>query len=207
VERIAFEARDDKDYVDQKSGVSARLPIAALELLYSAVELRGAATGEAAPRARLSDLEAVVPAVTGKLELVYAGEQEGPAQIARAMIGKAVRAEFTDRFLDPYNKREKTPEDNPYHGVIAWFEQGNTLTLGDRMTDAAYRKALEGVPELRKVMLKVAKDKAALEADKEHEALHLELILEGLQLQSRLSKENLTEGFVYRDVMSDIMKR
>jgi hypothetical protein len=79
--------------------------------------------------------------------------------------------------------------------------------LGDRLSDADYRKALEGVPELRRVMLKVAKDKAAIEADKENESLYLELILEGLQLQSRLSKENLTEGFAYRDVMSDIMKR
>lgn len=207
VERIAFEARDDKDYVDQKSGVSARLSIAALELLYGAVELRGAATGEAAPRGRLSDLEAVVPAVTGKLELVYAGEQEGPAQIARAMIGKAVRAEFMERFKDPYDKKEKTPEDNPYYPVIAWFEQGNTLTLGDRMPDTDYRKALEGVPDLRRVIAKAAKDRQAMEADPEDEALYPELILEGLQLQSRLGKENLTEGFVYRDMMSDIMKR
>src|SRR6185369_7009432 len=112
---IAFEAREDKDYVDQKSGVSARLPIAALELLASAVELRGARTGEAAPRARISDLEAVIPAVTGKLELVYAGEQEGPANIARAMVGKAVRKEFGRYFQDPYNKKEKVPEANPYH--------------------------------------------------------------------------------------------
>lgn len=207
VERIAFEARDDKDYVDQKSGVSARLPIAALELLYSAVELRGTVTGEASPRARLSDLESVVPAVTGKLELVYAGEQEGPANIARAMVGKAIRAEFQVHFIDPYNKREKQPEENPYHAVISWFEKGNTLTLGDRMTDPAYRKALEGVPELRKAMAKAALDRATLEADKENEGLYLELLLEGLHMHSRLSKENLTEGFVYRDMMSDIMKK
>lgn len=207
VERIAFEAREDKDYVDQKSGVSARLPIAALELLASAVEARAARTGEASPRARLSDLESVVPAVTGKLELVYAGEQEGPANIARAMVAKALKAEFQAHFQDPYNKKEKTPEDNPYYPVISWFEKGNTLTLGDGLTDVEYRKAIGSVPDLKKVMAKAALDKAALEADQEHEALYLELILEGLATHSRLSKENLTEGFVYRDMMSDILKR
>jgi magnesium chelatase subunit I len=204
-ERIAFEARDAKDYVDQKSGVSARLSSAALELLHGAVELRGVLTGEAAPRARLTDLESVIPAITGKLELVYAGEQEGPARIARAMVGKAVKAEFQARFLDPYNRKEKAPEDNPYHGVLAWFEKGNTLTLGDRLGDAAYRQALESVPELRRTLSRAALDRSALEADKENEALHMELLLEGLHLHSRLSKENVTEGFTYRDMMSDIL--
>ena len=208
VEQIAFEAREDKDYVDQKSGVSARLPIAAMELLASAVELRGALTGESAPRARLSDLESVIPAITGKLELVYAGEQEGPANIARAMVGKAVRTVFHRHFQDPYNKKEKVPEENPYHPVISWFEKGNSLTLGDRMTDSEYRKALESVPGLRKALGRAALDPKALalEKDKADDVLHLELVLEGLHLHSRLSKANLTEGFVYGDMMSDILK-
>ena len=206
VEHIAFAAREDKDYVDQKSGVSARLPIAAMELLASAVELRGALTGEAAPRARLSDLDVVVPAITGKLELVYAGEQEGPANIARAMVGKAVKAVFHKHFQDPYNKKEKTPEENPYHPVIAWFEKGNFLTLSDRMTDADYRKALESVPDIRKALARAALDGKALERNAADDMLHLELLLEGLSLHSRLSKENLTEGFTYRDMMSDILK-
>jgi magnesium chelatase subunit I len=206
VEHIAFAAREDKDYVDQKSGVSARLPIAAMELLASAVELRGTVTGEGAPRARISDLEVVVPAITGKLELVYAGEQEGPANIARAMVGKAVRAVFHKLFQDPYNKKEKTPEDNPYHPVIAWFEKGNFLTLSDRMTDADYRKALESVPDIRKALGRAALDAKALERNAADDMLHLELLLEGLALHSRLSKENLTEGFTYRDMMSDILK-
>jgi magnesium chelatase subunit I len=206
VEQIAFEAREDKDYVDQKSGVSARLPIAAMELLASAVELRGTLTGEDAPRARLSDLDAVVPAITGKLELVYAGEQEGPANIARAMIGKAVRTVFHKLFADPYNKKERQPEENPYYPLISWFEKGNTLTLGDRMTDARYLKALESVPDIRKAMARAAVDPKSLEKSKADEMLHLELLLEGLHLHSRLSKENLTEGFLYRDMMSDILK-
>ena len=207
VEQIAFEAREDKDYVDQKSGVSARLPISAMELLGSAVELRGALAGNPSPKARLSDLESVIPAITGKLELVFAGEQEGPVNIARAMVGKATRTLFHRHFQDPYNKKEKQPEENPYYPVISWFEKGNTLTLGDRMGDADYRKALDSVPGLKKVMAKCALDPAVLEKDRANEDLYMELLLEGLHLHSRLSKENLTEGFVYRDMMSDILKR
>ncbi len=205
VEHIAFEAREDKDFVDQKSGVSARLPIAAMELLVSAVELRGALTGETSPLARLSDLETVIPAITGKLELVYAGEQEGPANIARAMVAKATKKVFHQYFQDPYNKREKTPEENPYYPVVSWFEKGNSLTLGDRMSNSEYQKMLESVPDIRKVMKKVGLPNVMF--DKQQEALYLELLLEGLHLHSRLSKENLTEGFVYRDMMSDILKQ
>jgi magnesium chelatase subunit I len=206
VEQVAFEAREDKDYIDQKSGVSARLPISALELLASAVELRGALTGEISPRARLSDLDSIVPAITGKLELVYAGEQEGPANIARAMIAKATKHVFHRYFRDPYNKKEKTPDQNPYHAVLSWFESGNTLTLGDRMPDGEYLKTLETIPEIRKVMLSVTASDAP-ERDRAEDSFFLELLLEGLHLHSRLSKENLTEGFIYRDMMSDILKR
>jgi magnesium chelatase subunit I len=155
----------------------------------------------------------VIPAVTGKLELVYAGEQEGPVNIARSMVGKAVRKEFGRHFQDPYNKKEKLPEENPYYPVISWFEKGNTLTLGDRLSDAEYRKAVEAIPDMRKVMAKCAMapslgpDAAALPIDKAEEALMMELLLEGLHLHSRLSKENLTEGFVYGDMMTDIFKR
>jgi magnesium chelatase subunit I len=206
VEQIAFEAREDKDFVDQKSGVSARLPIAAMELLASAVELRGALTGEDSPRARISDLESVIPAITGKLELVYAGEQEGPANIARAMLAKATKHVFHQYFQDPYNKREKTPEENLYYPVVSWFEKGNTLTLNDRMTDGEYQKMLESVPDIRGVLKKgMATDAPA--RDKQEDGFFLELLLEGLHLHSRLSKENLTEGFIYRDMMSDILKR
>jgi len=98
------------------------------------------------------------------------------------------------------------PEANPYYPVISWFEKGNHLTLGDRMTDAEYRKALESVPDIRKVLSQSALDSKALEKDKADDMLHLELLLEGLHLHSRLSKENLTEGFTYRDMMSDILK-
>ncbi|MEL6614485.1 MAG: magnesium chelatase, partial [Bacteroidota bacterium] len=76
VEQVAFEARDS-EYVDQKSGVSARLTRAALEDLVSAAERRALLNGETETTLRATDLMAIEPAVTGKVELVYEGEQEG----------------------------------------------------------------------------------------------------------------------------------
>ena len=209
IEQVAFEAREDKDYIDQKSGVSARLPIAAMELMASALELRAAQTGEKNPEARLSDLEAILPAITGKLELVYAGEQEGPLNIARAMISKSIKKSFQNYFKDPFNKRIKNPEENPYFPVLSWFESGQTLTLNDGDSDKVYLEKLLQVPEIKKVLQSTRIDTDSKNKDQgknSSELFLLELLLEGLHLHSRLSKENVTEGFIYRDMMSDILK-
>jgi magnesium chelatase subunit I len=206
-ERIAFEAREDRDFVDPKSGVSARLPIAALELLFSAAEARALVTGEKSPRARLLDMEAVVPGITGKVELIYAGEQEGPVSVARMLIGRAVKVYFGSHFRDPYNKKEKNPEANPYHPVLNWFETGNSLALNDRSNDGDFLKALKQVPNLAEVAKKCALANTAVAVDGADEAFWLELLLEGLAMNGRLAKENTTEGFRYRDAMADIMER
>jgi len=207
VEGIAFEARDDKDFIDPKSGVSARLPIAAMELLYSAVEMRMITTGEKKSRARLLDLEAAVAGITGKVELVYAGEQEGPLSVARMLIGKSIKSFFSRHFRDPYNKKEKNPEANPYHPVLTWFEEGHILVLNDKQDDAAFWKALNLIPGFGDVVRKCALPGSGVVTEGDEAAFWMELVLEGLALHGRLAKENLTEGFRYRDAMADILER
>ena len=96
IERIAMEARQS-EYVDQKSGVSARLTITALESLYSTCERRMTVNGETSTRARIADLYGIIPAITGKVELVYEGEVEGIGAVAQTLIGKAIRKEFAER--------------------------------------------------------------------------------------------------------------
>ncbi len=204
-EQIAFEARADKDYVDQKSGVSARLSIAAYELLASSVELRARKNNEKKATARFMDLESVVPALTGKLELVYAGEQEGPANIARALIARAVKTVFHNYFRDPYNKKEKSPEENPYYAVLSWFAKGNSLTMSDTLQENAYATAIQEVSGLDDTLAKAILPGIALDTLGPRQVLR-EFLLEGLSSHARLSKENLTEGFVYRDMMMDIMR-
>lgn len=205
IERIAFAAREDKDFVDPKSGVSARLPIAALELLASAAEARGLATGETAPQARLMDLDHVMPALIGKIELVYAGEQEGPVAVARLLIHRAIKTHFLNYFRDPYHKQSKNPEANPYHQVLSWFEEGNQLTLNDRLSDSDFLAALQQVPDITKVARACAKDGAGVVVEGPEAAFWIELLLDGLATTGRLSKENLTDGFRYRDAMAEML--
>jgi magnesium chelatase subunit I len=97
VESIAFVARDS-ELVDQSSGVSARLTIAAVELLQSNLERRAAMTGDAYVFPRLSDLAMLLPAITGKVEMVYEGEQQGSEVVARKLIGLAVSKLFESKF-------------------------------------------------------------------------------------------------------------
>ena len=97
VETIAFVARES-ELVDQSSGVSARLTIAAMELLQSNMERRGAATGDTFVFPRLADLAMVLPAITGKVEMVYEGEQQGAEVVARKLVGMAVGKLFEQKF-------------------------------------------------------------------------------------------------------------
>src|SRR6185369_471304 len=97
VESIAFVARES-ELVDQSSGVSARLTIAAMELLQSNLERRAALTGDRYVFPRLSDLNMILPAITGKVEMVYEGEQQGAEVVARKLIGMAVGKLFEQKF-------------------------------------------------------------------------------------------------------------
>lgn len=93
VEQIAFEAREN-EYVDSNSGVSARLTITAYENLKSGAERRLLINNEKKTFVRMADFSGIVPAITGKVELVYEGEQEGPGIVANDLIGKAIRTQF-----------------------------------------------------------------------------------------------------------------
>ncbi len=97
IEEIAFVARGS-ELVDQSSGVSARMTISALEILQSNLERRAAVTGEKKIFPRLADFNMLLPAITGKVEMVYEGEQQGPEVVARQLIGAAVMKLYNARF-------------------------------------------------------------------------------------------------------------
>ncbi|MEO5585355.1 MAG: sigma 54-interacting transcriptional regulator, partial [Flavobacteriales bacterium] len=143
VERIALEARDS-EFVDRKSGVSARLAIGALESVVSAAERRALYNNEKHTMVRIGDLFAVVPAITGKIELVYEGEQEGPEKVAQHLIGLALRNTFKDYFPDPSPKRRTGAIADPYAEVVTWFNENETDLLLDG-DDKSYRAELEAV--------------------------------------------------------------
>src|SRR5688572_343245 len=127
IEQIAFEARKS-EYVDSKSGVSARLTISAYENLVAAAERRSILNHEKNAQIRILDFVGVIPAITGKVELVYEGEQEGPGIVAQNLVGKALRTQFINYFPDP-DKFRKQKEKSPYKKISNWFGEGNTVDL------------------------------------------------------------------------------
>ena len=208
IEDVAFEARAS-EFVDQKSGVSARMTIALLENVISNVERRCFRHGDRLAYPRLSDLQQALPAITGKLELVYEGEQEGPALVARKIIGQAVRRTFRRYFPKPDVKvrdgkegregkesKEAADTSSPYDPIVAWFSHGHTVETADDLPYAEYRGRFEQVSGLRE--LATAGLKIAAE---EEEGLGMELVLEGLHQHSMLSKRDLDSASSYRDML------
>ena len=119
IEQINFEARNSP-YVDEKSGVSARLSISAYQNLVSTAELRLIKSNDKDTVVRMSDFFGVVSAITGKIELVYEGEQEGAESVAKQLITNAVKTLFPSYFPN-IEKLEKEEDESPYDGIVNWF--------------------------------------------------------------------------------------
>lgn len=195
VEQIAFEARKS-EYVDPKSGVSARLTISAYESLVAAAERRALMNKESNVTVRLTDFGGVVPSITGKVELVYEGEQEGPAIVAQNLVGKAIRTQFLNYFPDP-DKFRKQKEKSPYKKVTAWFSDGHTLDLMSESSNLEYEKQLRSVSGLLELVNEFQKDK-----DPATKLLLMEFALNGLAEYSLISKHRLERGLQFKDLIS-----
>lgn len=196
IEQIAFEARNS-EYVDAKSGVSARLTISALENLISAAERRALINNERT-YIRVSDFYGVIPSITGKVELVYEGEQEGPGIVAHNLVGKAIRTKFTEFFPDPDQIR-KLKSDNPYKKITDWFGNENVIDILHDFTGKEYEKALHNVPGLSELISKYHGN-----ADKSLKLFLMEFALHGLTEYSMLSKHQLTKGLQFKDLLSSM---
>ena len=198
VEQIAFEARES-EYVDAKSGVSARLTISAYENLISAAERRMFKNGAEKTTVRVADFVGVIPAITGKVELVYEGEQEGPGIVAANLISKAIRTQFVNFFPDPEEIRKSKKRNNPYQVISEWFGKGNMVDLMLDASDRDYKDCLNAVPGLADLVNK--------KYSKESQAYRLflmELALHGLAEYSVLSKHTLDEGLQFKDLISSV---
>jgi magnesium chelatase subunit I len=192
IEYITFEAREN-DLIDQKSGVSARLSITALENLYSAAELRMLKNKETSTIARISDFWGIIPSITGKVELMYEGEQEGAYNVALQLFSAAIKQLFLEFYQDPDNvpKGEK----DLYSDIKNWFGKGNSLELYNSVNDAVYVKTLDKITGLKKI--------AAKNASQTNEIpIHMELILHGLSEVQKIQKDILDNGFNFNDMLA-----
>ncbi len=197
VEQIAFEARNS-EYIDKKSGVSARLTISAYENLISHAERRMLINNEQHTAVRISDFLGVIPAITGKIELVYEGELEGPAKVANILIGKAIKTLLQTYFPDP-ERMKKAKKDNPYAAIIDWFAAGNSLHLLDDIMDFDYRKMLHSIPGLEAVVKQFHKD-----ISENQTLLYMEFVLHGLAEFSLVSKGFIEKGFEFKDMFNSL---
>jgi len=197
VEQIAFEARNS-EYIDKKSGVSARLTISAYENLISNAERRMIINHEASTFVRISDFLGVIPAITGKIELVYEGELEGPAKVANMLIGKAIKTLLLQFFPDP-EKAKKAKAPNPYTEIINWFSNGNSLSVVDDLPLPEYKKALNSVTGLKDLVKKLHP-----RLSENQQLLLMEFVLHGLAEFSQLSKGFLDNGFAFSDMFSSL---
>ncbi len=197
VEQIAMEARDS-EYVDAKSGVSARLTISAYENLVSACERRLLVNGDRKTSVRLTDFIGVIPAITGKVELVYEGEQAGPGIVANNLVGKAIRSQFVNYFPDPEKERKKE-SGNPYGPIKEWFENGNMMDLLFDLNNKDYQKELKNIPGLEKLV-----DKYQKTSHDGFKYFLMEFALFGLAEYSMLSKHQLDRGMQFKDLFTSM---
>lgn len=209
IEQVAFEARSN-EYVDKKSGVSARLTIAAFENAVSSAERRAIIHNEKNTQVWISDLSGIIPAITGKIELVYEGEQEGPYQVALNLLEKSIRSLFVQYFPNPdqlkkkrnTGKRsieEKEPE-SPYKTITRWFDQGNHVDLVLDIKDADKIASLYQVNGL----FGFVKQQFPHANEKEN-ALMMEFVLYGLAAYSLISKRIIGGKIEFKDLMGSMM--
>jgi len=198
VEQVAIEARGS-EYVDAKSGVSARLTISAYEQVIAAAERRALINGEKNTYVRIADFIGAVPAVTGKVELVYEGEQEGAGIVAEKLMGKALRTQFLNYFPDPEKSKKQKDKPSPYKPIQDWFGS-RTIDLLHDASDEDYRKVLDVVPGLQDLV----KQSVPNELSKENRHFWMEFALHGMSEHSLISRNRLTAGSQFKDLLSSM---
>ncbi len=195
LEQIGFEARNS-EYVDYKSGVSARMSITAFENLLSTAERRALLSGEENTAVRLADFMGIVPAITGKVELVYEGEQEGAAAVAGMLIGSAVKTLFA-AYFPKIEKLKKQNERSPYQALIDWFVTEVEFELLDEATDEEYKEQLDSITPLKDLIKKHQPNTTPQDY-----YFFAELVLWALVEYKQLSKTRFIEGFRFKDLQA-----
>jgi magnesium chelatase subunit I len=200
LEQISFEARES-EYIDAKSGVSARMSITAYENLLSTAERRALQSGSDKTSVRLSDFMGIIPAITGKVELVYEGEQEGAAVVAQYLIADAIKT-FFPAYFPKIEKLERDADSSPYAKILEWFFAETGFELLDDATDEEYKKQLDAVTPLEDLIQKYQP-----EFPTEDKYFLKEFILWGLVEYDKLSKDRVDVGYQFKDLYSSYINK
>ncbi len=193
LEQIGFEARKS-EFIDEKSGISARMSITGYENLLSTAERRALKSGDEKTIVRFSDFLGVIPSITGKVELVYEGEQEGAAAVALRLIGESVKTIFPQYFpkIEKLNKPDAT---SPYDDLVEWFFDQSGFELPDDISDSQYQDKLNNIKALEVLIQKYQS-----EIDKKDRNFLKEFLLWGLVEYKKLSKQRFSKGIQFKDL-------
>ena len=198
LEQIAFEARESP-YIDYKSGVSARMSITAFENLVSTAERRAIINNENQTTVRFSDLLGMLPSITGKIELVYEGEQEGAAFVADHLICEATKTLFLNYF-PKIEKLKKKEEQTPYDAILAWFYEVGSFELPAESSNEVYASTLMGVGPLKAFIEKYQPNIAAKD-----QPFIMEFVLWALVEFKQLSKSKTADGTSFNDLYNKLL--
>ena len=200
LEQIVFEARES-EYIDAKSGVSARLSITAFENLLSTAERRSLISGDEKTMIRLSDFDGIIPAITGKVELVYEGEQEGAQVVSEKLIKNAIKKLFPSYFPE-IKKLEKQDVESPYDDIVSWFFNANeAFELLDEFSELQYKNEIDKVSPLDQFLKEHQPNMNIADA-----YFVKEFILWALVEFKKLSKFRFVEGTQFKDPYINFMK-
>ncbi|KAB7725964.1 magnesium chelatase [Rudanella paleaurantiibacter] len=197
IEQVAMEARES-EYVDAKSGVSARMTISAYENLLSSAERRALINSEKETYVRIADLYGVVPAICGKVELVYEGEVEGPVIVAQNLIGKSIRTQFLNYFPNP-EKAKKEKRGNIYKKITDWFGDGNTMEILSDLPNRDYESRLRTIDGLDDLI-----DELHPRLSKAEKLFMMEFALHGIAEYSLIGKKAMDTGQSFQDLVGSM---
>ena len=195
IEQISFEARESV-YVDSKSGVSARLSISAFENLISSAKRRMIINGEVKTSIRMTDFNAVISAINGKIELVYEGEQEGAVEISRLLILESVKTFFVN-FFPKIKKLNKAEQLDPYSEIVDWFKD-KELFIDENLDNKAYDDTFKTIKILKSFVKKQIPS-----IDTKDENFMCEFLLWGLSSYKKVNITRTSRGLSFSDSFSD----
>lgn len=187
----------DSEYVDAKSGVSARVAISAYEILASSAERRMILNNEEKTTTRIGDFWGIIPAITGKLELVYEGEQEGQYNVAVKLLNEAIRTVFLQYFTHP-DKYDKRRGKDPYGVIKAYFSGGNICNLMMGTSEKEFKEELMKIAGLSNIVQEKLNNEDDL-------LIYMELLLHGLAEFQILGKSLIQDGLEFSDPLGDLM--
>jgi magnesium chelatase subunit I len=199
LEQIGFEARKS-EYIDHKSGISSRMSITAFENLLSTVERRAIMNNENEATVRFSDLMGMIPSITGKVELVYEGEEEGSVFVAQKLIGEAAKT-FFPKYFPKIEKLEKEEDVSPYGNILNWFFEEGNFQLLDECDEKTYHSELNKIEPLSDLINRYHPD-----LDKADVNFYKEFVLWSLVEFNKLSKERSLNGYSFNDPFLNYLK-